>query len=81
MEHGTTKDNLDFYLGQPGVSAGDLEDVEEADYVRTYLAGTEQYRAKDWELMVVRMEKALQEYLLAEDLCRIACDKPFDMGW
>ena len=81
MEHRTTKDNLDFYLRQPGVSAGDLEDVEEADYVRTYLAGTEQYRAKDWELMVLRMEQALQEYLLAEDLCRTACDKPFDMGW
>ena len=46
QDHRATKENLDFYLGQPGVSAGDLEDVEEADYVRTYLAGTDQYRAQ-----------------------------------
>ena len=27
------------------------------------------------------MEEALKEYLLAEELCRVNCDKPFDMGW
>merc|ERR1711997_758540 len=31
--------------------------------------------------MVASVERALQQYLLAEDFCRTTCDKPFDMGW
>ena len=81
MEHTVMKENLDFYLAQPGVRAEDLVDAEEANYVKSYLAGRSQYRDEDWEGVVVSMEAALQEYLRAEEFCRTACDKPFDMGW
>ena len=81
MEHLITKENLDFYLAQAGVEVEDLVDVEESDYVRTYLTGRSQYGAEDWGAMVVSMEEALQEFLRAEDFCRTTCDKPFDMGW
>jgi len=55
--------------------------TSEEDYVKTYLKGTDHYRAKEWRLMTEAMEQALEEYLLAEESCRINCDKPFDMGW
>ena len=50
-------------------------------FVEKYLEGTNYYRSKEWEKLIDTMEKALQEYLLAEELCRVNCDKPFDMGW
>ena len=51
------------------------------DYVEKYLIGTDFYRSEDWEKLIETMEEALNEYLLAEELCRVNCDKPFDMGW
>jgi len=49
--------------------------------VEQYLLGTDYYRAEDWEKLIEAMEEALKMYLVAEELCRVNCDKPFDMGW
>ena len=46
-----------------------------------FLEGTESYRNEDWKETVELMEKALEYYTIAEDNCRFACEKPFDMGW
>ena len=50
-------------------------------YVEKYLEGTDYYRSEEWEKLIDTMEEALKEYLLAEELCRVNCDKPFNMGW
>ena len=36
---------------------------------------------EDWKKLIDTMEEALKEYLLAEEMCRVNCDKPFNMGW
>ena len=50
-------------------------------YVEKYLEGTDYYRSEEWKKLIDTMEKALKEYLQEEELCRVNCDKPFDMGW
>ena len=74
-------ENLNYYLSLPEVEEGKVVDVEEEDYVASYLTATDQYRAEDWQGMVATMETALQQFLAAEESCRLSCDKPFDMGW
>ena len=58
-----------------------IVDLEEQEYVRGYFQGLEFYERGEWNSMVTTMEKALRQYLAAEEKCRINCDKPFDMGW
>ncbi len=50
-------------------------------FVMFFLSGTDSYREHSWSEVVDRMEKALKFYLEAEEECRFACEKPFDMGW
>ena len=75
------KENLDYYKNLPEVDGNKIEDKEEENYVKSYLEGTENYRNKDWNGMIQKMEQALKEYFESEEICRINCDKPFDMGW
>ena len=75
------KDNLEYYKGLPEVDENSIEDKEEQDYVKLYLEGTKYYQNKDWNRMTEKMEQALKEYFESEEICRINCDKPFDMGW
>ena len=74
-------ENLNYYLSLPEVEEAKVVDMEEEDYVASYLTATDQYRAEDWQGMVATMETALQQFLAAEESCRLSCDKPFDMGW
>ncbi len=46
-----------------------------------FVEGTNSYRAERWPEVSLRMERALSGYLEAEERCRFACEKPFDMGW
>ena len=46
-----------------------------------FLEGTDAYRNEEWQETVDLMEKALEFYSEAENNCRFACEKPFDMGW
>jgi len=80
-DHETMKQNLQFYMALPEVDEKSIKNLESPEYVEDYLLGTEQYRAEDWGSLIETMEGALREYLLAEELCRVSCDKPFDMGW
>jgi len=80
-EHETMRENLKFYMALPEVDEKIVKNLESPSYVSQYLLGTDQYRSEDWAQLVQTMEGALEEYLLAEELCRVNCDKPFDMGW
>ncbi len=50
-------------------------------YALYFLEGTNNYRRKEWSDVARRMETALERYLEAEERCRFACEKSFDMGW
>jgi hypothetical protein len=49
--------------------------------VSHFLAGTKHYRESQWTKVIDSMEAALEAALEAEENCRFACEKPFDMGW
>ena len=53
------KDNLKFYMDLPEVNNDLIQDLEEEDYVKTYLRGTDHYRNKEWTLMTETMEQAI----------------------
>jgi len=80
-DYQTMRDNLNFYKNLPEVNTDKIIDIEEEDYVKMYFKGTDLYDEKNWKFMVIEMENALKTYYLAEETCRIECDKPFDMGW
>ena len=50
-------------------------------HVALFLRGTEHYRRQEWPAVIETMEAALEAFLEAEERCRFACEKPFDMGW
>lgn len=43
--------------------------------------GREHYVREEWKSAIEEMEMAVQKLVLAEEMCRHACEKPFDMGW
>ena len=51
------------------------------DFVIQYLEGVDLYHKADWKAVSQSMERALKGYLEAEEVCRVECEKPFDMGW
>ena len=75
------KNNLDYYKDHAEVDKTKIVDLEEQEYVRSYFQGLDFYEKGQWQGVVTTMEKALRQYLAAEEKCRINCDKPFDMGW
>eukprot|EP00092_Neocalanus_flemingeri_P020658 GFUD01022383.1.p1 GENE.GFUD01022383.1~~GFUD01022383.1.p1 ORF type:complete len:445 (-),score=107.02 GFUD01022383.1:61-1395(-) len=80
-DHETMRANLKFYMALPEVDENGVKNLESPDYVEHYLLGTDQYRSEDWAGLIASMEESLKKYLLAEEFCRVNCDKPFDMGW
>lgn len=80
-DHEAMRENLKFYMALPEVDENIVKNMESPAYVEKYLEGTDHYRSEDWKKLIDTMEEALKEYLLAEELCRVNCDKPFDMGW
>ena len=60
LDYAQMRDNLKFYMELPEVNNDLIMDLEEEDYVKTYLKGTDHYRAKEWRLMTETMEQALE---------------------
>jgi len=80
-EHGIMKDNLKYYLDLPGVEKQLLVNMETAEFVHVYREARTLYTAGNWVRSAEKMEQALQLYLQEETLCRVGCEKPFNMGW
>ena len=47
------------------------------------MEGVEEYNKeeKDWGSVIESMENGVKSFILAEEECRLGCEKPFDMGW
>jgi hypothetical protein len=50
-------------------------------YALYFFDGKEKYDKSSWEEAAAQMERAVAGYLEADERCRLACEKPFDMGW
>ena len=50
-------------------------------HTASYKSGVIHYSEGEWEESVEFFEKAIIEFIQAEDQCRLECEKPFDMGW
>lgn len=51
------------------------------EYEGHFATGVERYQREDWAGAAEAMEAAAAGYLSAEEDCRTACERPFDMGW
>ena len=60
LDYNQMRDNLKFYMDLPEVNNDLIEDLEEEQYVKSYLRGTDHYRDKEWKLLTETMEQALQ---------------------
>lgn len=80
-DHQIMKENLDYYLAMPEVKKQELVNLEAPGFVAPYLQARSLYVKEDWSKLVETMESALALYFQEEEMCRVQCEKPFDMGW
>ena len=80
-KHEIMKENLQYYLLLPGVHKDKLVNLETAAFVQVYREARTLYTAGVWGHCVQKMEEALKLYLQEENICRVGCEKPFNMGW
>ena len=50
-------------------------------YAEMFLRATELYQNDQWIDVTEVMEMALKNYIQQMQICRVMCEKPFDMGW
>jgi len=80
-EHKIMSENLQYYLNIEGVDKHSLTNLEEPAFWKWYEQGLAAYAKEDYETTVASIENALKLFMQEEELCRVQCEKPFDMGW
>nr|ACO11143.1 Cartilage-associated protein precursor [Caligus rogercresseyi] len=84
LNHESTvmQDNLKFYMEKDtSLKYEELVNLETLSYVKSFREGIDAYEKKDFESVIRFFEIGVKEYLDAWRVCRLNCDKPFDMGW
>ncbi|CAG0901193.1 unnamed protein product, partial [Cyprideis torosa] len=80
--HEVMTTNLQYYTSLPSVNTKSLENLEALPYAKTYGEANSAYTNQDYAEVIEKMEKALTEYLKAEEDCRMKCEdtlqKPID---
>jgi len=80
-EHEIMSENLQYYLNIQGVEPEELVNLLEPAFWSAFQQGRIFYVNEDYENMVNSIEKALKLFIQEEEICRVQCEKPFDMGW
>uniref|UniRef100_A0A914VDP6 Fe2OG dioxygenase domain-containing protein n=1 Tax=Plectus sambesii TaxID=2011161 RepID=A0A914VDP6_9BILA len=71
-------ENLGYYATLPKYSPKMLVDLEEAPYQKLYLAGVQAYEEEDWVQVIDKLERSLEEYWIADEMCRLGCQSSVD---
>lgn len=73
--------NVRYYVDQPEVDPREIVDLESDDYVVLYNIGVKAYGQHNWADTVANMEEVLNDYFLAENNCRVECERQPEQEW
>uniref|UniRef100_A0A8C2Y8B1 procollagen-proline 3-dioxygenase n=1 Tax=Coturnix japonica TaxID=93934 RepID=A0A8C2Y8B1_COTJA len=77
-EHVEMKQNLEYYQMMAGVKESDFADLEARPHMTEFRLGVRFYSEEQPAAAVLHLEKALEEYFVADTECRALCEGPYD---
>ncbi|XP_048375517.1 prolyl 3-hydroxylase 1 [Sphaerodactylus townsendi] len=77
-DHMEMRQNLEYYQMMAGVKESDFVDLEAKLHMQEFRLGVSYYTEEQPQAAVVHLEKALEEYWVADAECRSLCEGPYD---
>ncbi|KFP74818.1 Prolyl 3-hydroxylase 1, partial [Acanthisitta chloris] len=76
--HQEMQQNLEYYQAMAGVSEDDFTDLEAKPHLSEFRLGVRFYTEEQPAAAILHLEKALEEYFVADAECRALCEGPYD---
>ncbi|XP_062363614.1 prolyl 3-hydroxylase 1 [Cinclus cinclus] len=76
--HQEMRQNLEYYQAMVGVHEDDFTDLEAKPHLREFQLGVRFYTEEQPAAAILHLEKALEEYFVADTECRALCEGPYD---
>uniref|UniRef100_A0A8B9PWC8 procollagen-proline 3-dioxygenase n=1 Tax=Apteryx owenii TaxID=8824 RepID=A0A8B9PWC8_APTOW len=77
-EHAEMRQNLEYYQMMAGVKEADFADLEARPHLTEFRLGVRFYTEEQPAAAILHLEKALEEYFVADTECRALCEGPYD---
>ncbi|KAF1620949.1 UNVERIFIED_CONTAM: Prolyl 3-hydroxylase 1, partial [Eudyptes robustus] len=76
--HQEMRQNLEYYQAMAGVREDDFTDLEAKPHLTEFRLGVRFYTDEQPAAAILHLEKALEEYFVADTECRALCEGPYD---
>ncbi|XP_041346177.1 prolyl 3-hydroxylase 1 [Pyrgilauda ruficollis] len=76
--HQEMRQNLEYYQAMVGVHEDDFTDLEAKPHLSEFQLGVRFYTEEQPAAAILHLEKALEEYFVADTECRALCEGPYD---
>uniref|UniRef100_A0A803W8A5 Prolyl 3-hydroxylase 1 n=1 Tax=Ficedula albicollis TaxID=59894 RepID=A0A803W8A5_FICAL len=76
--HQEMRQNLEYYQAMVGVHEDDFTDLEAKPHLREFQLGVRFYTDEQPAAAILHLEKALEQYFVADTECRALCEGPYD---
>ncbi|XP_066420141.1 prolyl 3-hydroxylase 1 isoform X2 [Molothrus aeneus] len=76
--HQEMRQNLEYYQAMVGVHEDDFTDLEAKPHLSEFQLGIRFYTEDQPAAAILHLEKALEEYFVADTECRALCEGPYD---
>uniref|UniRef100_A0A8C3GSD5 procollagen-proline 3-dioxygenase n=1 Tax=Corvus moneduloides TaxID=1196302 RepID=A0A8C3GSD5_CORMO len=76
--HQEMRQNLEYYQAMVGVREDDFTDLEVKPHLSEFRLGVRFYTEEQPAAAILHLEKALEEYFVADTECRALCEGPYD---
>uniref|UniRef100_A0A8C0GT44 procollagen-proline 3-dioxygenase n=2 Tax=Chelonoidis abingdonii TaxID=106734 RepID=A0A8C0GT44_CHEAB len=77
-DHVEMRQNLEYYQLMAGVKESDFTDLEAKPHMHEFRLGVKFYTEEQPQPAILHLEKALEEYFVADTECRALCEGPYD---
>uniref|UniRef100_A0A8C3HB73 procollagen-proline 3-dioxygenase n=1 Tax=Chrysemys picta bellii TaxID=8478 RepID=A0A8C3HB73_CHRPI len=77
-DHVEMRQNLEYYQMMAGVKESDFTDLEAKPHMHEFRLGVKFYTEEQPQPAILHLEKALEEYFVADTECRALCEGPYD---
>ncbi|XP_075762972.1 prolyl 3-hydroxylase 1 isoform X2 [Pelodiscus sinensis] len=77
-DHMEMRQNLEYYQMMAGVKESDFTDLEAKPHMGEFRLGVKFYTEEQPQAAILHLEKALEEYFVADAECRALCEGPYD---
>ncbi|KAL7978599.1 hypothetical protein Chor_005581 [Crotalus horridus] len=77
-DHAEMRQNLAYYQMMVGVKDSDFVDLEAKPHMQDFHLGVSYYTEENPQAAILHLEKALNEYWVADAECRALCEDPYN---